>query len=44
MHLRELKRVHEVELADLTRGMQKDIFLEPEKLFLQSRVSLSFKQ
>jgi len=32
-----------VELADLTRGMRKNIFLEPEKMFfLQSRLCLSF--
>jgi len=31
-----------VELADLTRGMRKKYFLEPEKLILQSRVCLSF--
>jgi hypothetical protein len=32
-----------VELADLTRGMRKNDFLEPEKLFfLQSWAGLSF--
>jgi len=29
----ELKRGNEVELADLTRGMRKNDFLEPEQLF-----------
>jgi hypothetical protein len=31
--LNELKRGNEVELADLTRGMQKNTFLDPEKVF-----------